>query len=63
MMTFLDRLRADILRAPGLGLALGLGKFRQAGGGGGNPTSENITDESTNILTDESGNNLTSSGA
>lgn len=43
-------------------LGLFLSAYRRVAGGG-NPTSENITDESANALTDESGNNLTSSGA
>ncbi len=62
-MRFLDFLRSQSGALGISALRLGLGTNKAAGGGGGNPTSETITDESANSLTDESGNNLESSGA
>jgi len=44
-------------------LGLVLGRINAATGGGGNPTSTNLTDESAVNLTDESGGALMSSGA
>lgn len=45
------------------GVSLGLSIGWRGGGGGGSATSTTITDESTNVLTDESAGNLMSSGA